>query len=779
MKGVWFDHERGVGGGTLDLVPAATNDGRLQWLRDHGLISNARSGVRQGRNGGRKPFTIVAIYDYTDECGALLLQVVRSAPKDFRQRRPDGKGGWTWSLGKTRRVLYRLPEVRDAVAGGRMVLVVEGEKDADSLRKLGFIATCNPGGVNKWRTEYTESLRDADVVIIGDNDDPGRAHVAQVALSLHGVARRVRVLDLAKAWGECPAKGDISDWIEAGGTAEGLAAFIEMLPEWAPAAAGGDAAGDTGTVIDDAAEIERLAKLSIIQYEREREVAAQRLFVRAQILDALVAAKRKKVGQDDGKQGRSLNLSEPEPWPEEVNGAELLSSIASILRRHVVLPEEAADTVALWSVFTHVINAFMISPRLAILSPTKGCGKTTLMDCLAELVRRPLKTSNCPAATLFRTIEKHQPTLLIDEAEHVVKSDNSDVLVVLNSGHRQGERVPRCVGDDHEVRLFSTFAAVAFALNGRLPPTQADRSIHIKMRRRMAREPIELFRLDRADHLRVLARKATRWTADNLEALRRADPDVGELFNRVADNWRSLLAIADAAGGDWPRLAREAAAVIAGDTTDEEANIQLLADIQDYFAEREVDRAFSADLVKALVALEGRPWAEWGRAEKPMTQHALARQLKKFEVGDHTPIAPGSIRIGNDTSKGYLRSQFDDAFQRYLLPRTELSKPSHRHNVDNTGTSAGFPSVTTEPSVTVGKCEKLDNGGPCNGVTDADPRLAREANGNGEADHRCDHCGYSGASGQWDWPGRPDGIWLHPSCEAPWYDSERGLDDRR
>jgi Protein of unknown function (DUF3631) len=195
-------------------------------------------------------------------------------------------------------------------------------------------------------------------------------------------------------------------------------------------------------------------------------------------------------------------------------------------------------------------------------------------------------------------------------------------------------------------------------------PTQADRSIHIKMRRRMANEPIDIFRLDRADHLRVLARQAARWTADNLEVLRRADPDVGELFNRVADNWRSLFAIADAAGGDWPRRAR--AAAIAADTADDEANIQLLADIRDYFAEREVDRGFSADLVKALGALEGRPWAEWGRAEKPMTQHALARQLKKFEAGDHTPIAPGTIRIGDDTSKGYLRSQFDDAFRRYL-----------------------------------------------------------------------------------------------------------------
>jgi Protein of unknown function (DUF3631) len=526
-------------------------------------------------------------------------------------------------------------------------------------------------------------------------------------------------------------------------------------------------------------EIARLAKLSLVEYERERTAAALRLKMRACVLDNLVGIERKKSG-DDGKQGQGLAFPELEPWPEPVNGAELLSSIASTLRRHVVLPEQAADTVALWSVFTHAVNPFMISPRLAIVSPTKGCGKTTLMDCLAELVRRPLKTSNCPAATLFRTIEKHQPTLLIDEAEHVVKSDNSDVLVVLNSGHRQGERVPRCVGDGHEVRLFSTFAAVAFAMNGRLPPTQADRSIHIKMRRRMASEPIERFRLDRTDHLRVLARKAARWTADNLETLRSADPDVGELFNRVADNWRSLLAIADAAGGDWPRRAREAAAAIAADTTDDEANIQLLADIRDYFADSVVDRVFSVDLVKALVALEGRPWAEWGRAEKPMTQHALARQLKKFEAGDHAPIAPRSIRIGGDTSKGYLLSQFDDAFRRYLPQEKRAEgadipfKPSHRHNTDEMGTPCSFPTVTPHPDVTVGNCEKPNHHGRCDDVA-----VEKGNDGAGEVPaHICNHCGLpatqANSLSRWDWQGWPDGIWLHSGCEEAWHDSEKG-----
>src|SRR5262249_223145 len=279
--------------------------------------------TRKKRSGGRASFTIVATYDYADESGAPLFQVVRLAPKTFRQRRPNGKGGWTWSLGKTRRVLYRLPEVRDAVARGRLVVIVEGEKDTDNLRELGFTATCNPGGANKWRAEYNESLRDADVVIIGDNDDSGRGHVAHVASSLHGVARRVRVFDLAKAWSACPLKGDISDWIEGGGRAEALNVLIEALPERAPATsatASGDGAGDIGTVIDDDAEIGRLAKLPKLEYDREREDAAARLGVRVATLDNVVRDKRASAHDD----AATLSHWRVEPSPVPVDGTALL-----------------------------------------------------------------------------------------------------------------------------------------------------------------------------------------------------------------------------------------------------------------------------------------------------------------------------------------------------------------------------------------------------------------------------------------------------------------------
>jgi putative DNA primase/helicase len=165
---------------------------------------------------------VVATYRYVDARGALLFEVVRFAPKTFRQRRPDGRGGWVWSLGDTRRVLYRLPELL-AADPGTTVFVVEGERDVASLEALGLRATTNAGGAGKWRPEYSEALRDRRVVILPDNDEAGRKHADQVARALAGVAASVKVVELPGL----PPKGDVSDWIASGGTAELLLALAE------------------------------------------------------------------------------------------------------------------------------------------------------------------------------------------------------------------------------------------------------------------------------------------------------------------------------------------------------------------------------------------------------------------------------------------------------------------------------------------------------------------------------------------------------------------------
>ena len=183
------------------------------------------NGVGTGRR-------IVDTYDYFNEHRELLFQAVRYEPKGFSQRRPDGRGGWTWNLEGVRRVPYRLPDLIDAIANKEAVVIVEGEKDVEALRALGIAATTCAGGAGKWRDDYNQHLKGASVVIIGDNDEPGRNHARDVARALAPIAARVRVLDLAASLPECPPKGDISDWLAAGGTREQLIEWIKRATDY-------------------------------------------------------------------------------------------------------------------------------------------------------------------------------------------------------------------------------------------------------------------------------------------------------------------------------------------------------------------------------------------------------------------------------------------------------------------------------------------------------------------------------------------------------------------
>ncbi len=171
-------------------------------------------------SGGSK---IVATYDYLDAQGKLLHQTVRFDPKRFKQRRPDGKAGWIWSLRGVRTVLYHLPQIEEAVARGQHIYLVEGEKDVATMVEHGFVATCNPMGAKKWKPNYSETLRGATVFIIPDNDNSGREHAELVASELSGIAKRVRVIELPAVKGSNVK--DAADYFHAGGTDD---AIIEL-----------------------------------------------------------------------------------------------------------------------------------------------------------------------------------------------------------------------------------------------------------------------------------------------------------------------------------------------------------------------------------------------------------------------------------------------------------------------------------------------------------------------------------------------------------------------
>lgn len=240
----------------------------------------------------------------------------------------------------------------------------------------------------------------------------------------------------------------------------------------------GSAAAEGGSVDVFGVEIARLAAFSDLEYERVRKAAAERLEIRATVLDRLVTAERERMrgGPADKLAGRAISFPEPQPWPQPVDGAKLLDDVARTIRSHVLMSEHEGDVCALWILHTYLIDCFQVSPRLSIRSPVKQCGKTTLIDLLNCLVARPLSTANVSPAVVFRVVESYRPTLLIDEVDTFLHG-NEELRGILNSGHRKGGTVLRVEGDGHEVRAFSTYGACAFSGIGELPETLGDRSI--------------------------------------------------------------------------------------------------------------------------------------------------------------------------------------------------------------------------------------------------------------------------------------------------------------
>jgi putative DNA primase/helicase len=198
----------------------------------------------RGRPPARRPPRVTATYDYDDAQGALLYQVRRWEPgrhgqqKSFTQHRPDPAhpGAWLDTMQGVTRQLYHLPEVLRAVAAGEPIYLPEGEKDANKVIDLGVTATTNAGGAGKWAPQYTATLRGAHIVLLQDNDASGRRHTAVVTQALYGVAASLKLVELPGL----PPKGDVSDWLAAGGTRAQLEALVAQTPHWTPALAVGD-----------------------------------------------------------------------------------------------------------------------------------------------------------------------------------------------------------------------------------------------------------------------------------------------------------------------------------------------------------------------------------------------------------------------------------------------------------------------------------------------------------------------------------------------------------
>ena len=370
----------------------------------------------------------------------------------------------------------------------------------------------------------------------------------------------------------------------------------------------------------------------------------------------------------DGKQGRPVESNDPEPWPEPVDGAALLDDLVTLLERYASLPNGGAVAGALWALYTWCFRAFAVSPYLMVTAPERESGKSRVTELLSYMVPRAKPASDASAAAIIRGIERDGPTLLFDEAQHFLNRRPDDPIrgILLAGFTKRFATVERCEGDAHEVRVFSTFCPKA--MNGRKLATIDDmltsRSVVIPMMR--ARKPLPELRADRDPVGGGIRRQCARWRDDHQSELREADPDVGARINRLADIWRPLFAVADAAGGEWPEKARAAADALtaaAGTFADGVTlGTMLLADVRAVFeAKGNPERIRSGELDDALRALSERPWESMPKTGKPITAQARGRMLVTYGVSAET------LRFddGRD-AKGYRRAAFSDAWSSYL-----------------------------------------------------------------------------------------------------------------
>ena len=358
------------------------------------------------------------------------------------------------------------------------------------------------------------------------------------------------------------------------------------------------------------------------------------------------------------------------------DGAELLDTIHGHLSRFIAYPSpHAAVAHTLWIAHAHAMDAWDSTPRIAFLSPEPGSGKTRALEITETLVPRPVEAVNVTPAYLFRKVadEAGRPTILFDEIDTVFgpkAKDNEEIRGLLNAGHRQGAVAGRCVvrGKTIETEEIPAYCAVALAGLDDLPDTIRTRSIIIRMRRRAPGEVVEPYRRrDHAPQGHTLRDRLADWSMDNEPGLANARPAMPSGVNdRDADVWEPLLAIADAAGRDWPELARVAAVtlVTAAKARTPSLGIRLLDDLRGIFGDQE--HLSSAAILEGLCKLEEAPWADL--RGKPLDARGLARRLAKYDV------KPKTVRTYAGTAKGYAREDLHDAWQRYLPP---LGSPPH------------------------------------------------------------------------------------------------------
>ena len=421
--------------------------------------------------------TISKVYEYRDEKGKLLFQCIKYEPKAFRQRRPNGKGGYLWNLKGTRRVLYRLPEL---IQAEDPVFICEGEKDADNLReRFNLTATTCPMGGETWRIqekEYNPFLKGRDVIIIPDNDEEGAKHLAQIAGSLQGVAKNIRVLRL-------PGEGikDVSDWLaQKGSTKERFLELIKKVEEWKEE------------------KSKKKAKKTRVKEETKTLIPGLIHLVREDgkvkyLLGDVNNLKIKETYLTNEtiyrpKQNLPIKMPGNDILQEEtdIDWQELLDEIILFIYDYLELPDDSGYLLmALWVLHTYLVEKFNKTPLMYFYG-VKETGKSRAGEVLEELAFRCERLTSPTEATLFRAADYFKGTLIIDEIKLWGRDGNLEVARLIKSRYKRGLMVSRCnmeqKGED-QIEYFDVFAPLVICTTESIPDIIESRCITFLMQK--------------------------------------------------------------------------------------------------------------------------------------------------------------------------------------------------------------------------------------------------------------------------------------------------------
>jgi hypothetical protein len=584
-------------------------------------------------------------YAIRDTAGSVVAIHVRReyGPKDktFVWEQVDGRSG-LGGIPCAELPHYGTDEIDDATG----IIIVEGEKARDALqpiaRELGLaVVGTVTGAPHCPSAAVLGALPKVPLYTWPDSDDPGKdqADAIDAALVALGRPRSGRI-----AWsGARPGAGDdAANWVAQGGDAHQLKALL-----------------------DDAS----VTNVTEFQGESENQGNAPDV---AGVTDVTLLR---------GEEGSAV-----------------LDDVEEFLKTYIAYPSEDARVAhALWIAHAHAMDAFESTPRLAFLSPEPASGKTRGLEVTELLVPRPIEAINVTPAYLFRKVDDPDgpPTILFDEIDTVFgpkAREHEEVRGLLNAGHRRGAVAGRCVvkGKSVETVEYPAYCAVAMAGLGHLPDTILTRSVVLRMRRRAPHETVKPFRRRvalPAGH--ALRDRLATWAASVEDRIVDAWPEMPlGVEDRHADVWEALLAVADAAGGEWPERARKAAVALVAESKESTPSlgIRLLADLRTVFKDR--DAMHTNDILAALHALDESPWAELF-AGKPLNTRGLSKRLSEYGIKSKP------VRLGEKVERGYSREDLADAWGRYLPPpKVAPDDPGYSDDSESSSSRESVTSVT-------------------------------------------------------------------------------------